>query len=157
MKKIISGLLCVLLLISLPVACDSKNDAPKKKSSKTVKTADDTSFLFSSNRLVTENQAIFIELIKDNAIDKAYHSAKSDETTQGMIKIEVDFAEIWKEELKYSCERFTSRLNENDKNTFNDIQDDWESYISNSYMFLGDIFNNDEYRYTSSPPCGRGW
>lgn len=146
MKKFISSLLCIVLLIGFPVACAPKNNASKEKSNEIVESIDDASFLFSSNRLVTENQTVFIDLIKDNPIDEAYHSEKCDETTQGMIKIEVQFAEIWKEELEYSCESFTSHLNENDKNTFNDIQDDWESYISNSYMFLGNVFNNEKYQ-----------
>ena len=145
MKRIISILLCLMLLIIFPVACSEKDTVPKK-SNKTVESTDNTSFLFSSNRLVSENQMIFINLIRDNPIDNDYHSALCDETTQSMVKIEVEFAEIWKEELQYSCKKFTALLNEKDKITFNSIQNDWESYISSSYMFLGDIFNNDIYQ-----------
>lgn len=134
-----------MLLIIFPVACSEKDTVPKK-SNKTVESTDNTSFLFSSNRLVSENQMIFINLIRDNPIDNDYHSALCDETTQSMVKIEVEFAEIWKEELQYSCKKFTALLNEKDKITFNSIQNDWESYISSSYMFLGDIFNNDIYQ-----------
>ena len=145
MKRIICILLCLMLLIIFPVACSEKDTVPKK-SNKTVESTDNTSFLFSSNRLVSENQMIFINLIRDNPIDNDYHSALCDETTQSMVKIEVEFAEIWKEELQYSCKKFTALLNEKDKITFNSIQNDWESYISSSYMFLGDIFNNDIYQ-----------
>ena len=145
MKRIISILLCLMLLIIFPVACSEKDTVPKK-SNKTVESTENTSFLFSSNRLVSENQMIFINLIRDNPIDNDYHSALCDETTQSMVKIEVEFAEIWKEELQYSCKKFTALLNEKDKITFNSIQNDWESYISSSYMFLGDIFNNDIYQ-----------
>ena len=115
-----------MLLIIFPVACSEKDTVPKK-SNKTVESTDNTSFLFSSNRLVSENQMIFINLIRDNPIDNDYHSALCDETTQSMVKIEVEFAEIWKEELQYSCKKFTALLNEKDKITFNSIQNDWES------------------------------
>ena len=146
MKKIIITYLCLLLVCVSLCSCISNTDKTKDDSNKFDESITDTNILYSSERLVTENQTIFASLIEDNPIDKAYHSAEHDDTTQGMVDIEIKFADIWMEELKYSCEKYTELLNGRDKATFNDIQEYWENYISNNYTFVDDIFKNDEYK-----------
>ena len=93
MKKIIITYLCLLLVCVSLCSCISNTDKTKDDSNKFDESITDTNILYSSERLVTENQTIFASLIEDNPIDKAYHSAEHDDTTQGMVDIEIKFAD----------------------------------------------------------------
>lgn len=151
MKKI-GKILILLLILVLLCSCGSINNSSNDNSStnndissNTSDNSSDTNDFFSTNRIETENLAIFTDLIKDNPIDKAYHSAKSDDTVQSMLGVEVEYANIWMEELEYSVESFTALLNKDDKAEFEKIQEDWQKNISDSKLFINGIFNNKDY------------
>lgn len=94
----------------------------------------------------TESQATFSELINDNPIDKEYNNNNSNqETTMDMVQYEKKYAEIWLNELEYSCNNLLSRLTSEDAENFELIQEAWMTNFLDNYEFINGMLNNEAY------------
>lgn len=93
----------------------------------------------------TENQAIFSLLVKDNPIDEAYFSEPANSTTKEMVELQLKYANIWCEELEFSCENLTKLLNDSDREIFQRLQSEWEINLKGTRDFINNVFINGEY------------
>lgn len=95
------------------------------------------------SKFISESQALFNELIQNNPIDQAYNAETTDDTTLGFINHESKYAGIWLEELSYSCECLLITMNEEERETFLKLQDEWITNLDNEMLFVRNFFTSD--------------
>lgn len=138
----------ILLICTILCSCDRKDVSSTTTvvEQTNINSYDDSEEeLFEASEFYTENQALFFLLIKENPIDTAYRFETDSNTTTNMAEREMNYANIWLEEWRFSCESFSALLNETDKVRFDDIQKNWKKNTLEDFNFINGIFNNENY------------
>lgn len=94
---------------------------------------------------VSESQAEFYEMIRENPIDHDYCNEVTDSTTLALRDIENKYAQIWLQELEFSCDTLLSVLDEEEKASFTQMNDAWELALQKDMEFVRGFQENHAF------------
>ena len=123
-------------------------DDPSETSSDDTSSFQDTSF-YDKNinfNVYSFEDDDFKNFVLNNSIDSSYiKEYPSSGVTREMMEYESKYANIWKAEMEDSCKKLSLLLNDEDKEKFLSLQNDWQMWLDNSLTFEFDVLTKQEY------------
>lgn len=92
-----------------------------------------------------ERKDAFEKLVEDNPLDRDYETENHATTLPELRLHQQKFADLWLDELHFSCEYYASFLNAVDREKFLYYEEKWEKALLDEFKFVTSIYSGSAY------------